>query len=232
MRPQGLAQSNTGIMLRLQMRRAFERHGAADENIGGVDFGAGEARDSSRDRSSDRPAFRPEFSSAPVRNSAPRVHLLKTNLMSKALASVASISASFAAVKPFAARLSWLIAGAFCKRAMPGRIGHDLVDFGLAIAERAQAFGHGAVDDLEIAAAGEFLEFDEREIGLDAGRVAIHHEADGAGRRDHADLRVADSRGARRASPRAPKRRGHARQAPVSGSAAWSSGTGAIDKAS
>ena len=30
-------------MLGLQMRRAFERHGAADENIGGLDLGAGKA---------------------------------------------------------------------------------------------------------------------------------------------------------------------------------------------
>ena len=30
----------------------------------------------------------------------------------------------------------------------------------------------------------------EREIGLDAGGVAIHHEADGAGGREHGDLRI------------------------------------------
>src|SRR6202035_4007907 len=59
--------------------------------------------------------------------------------------------------------------------AMPRRIGHDLVDFVLAIAERAQTFGHGAIDNLEITATRKFLEFDEREIRLDACRVAIHH---------------------------------------------------------
>src|SRR3984893_18928665 len=74
---------------------------------------------------------------------------------------------------------------------MPGGIGHDLVDLGLAIAERAQTFGNGAIDDLEITATRELLEFDEREIRLDSRRVAIHHEADGAGRSDHTDLRVA-----------------------------------------
>ncbi len=61
----------------------------------------------------------------------------------------------------------------------------------LAVAERAQGVGHGAVDDLEIAAAGELLELDQREIGLDAGRVAVHDEADRAGRGDHRDLGVA-----------------------------------------
>ena len=57
-------------------------------------------------------------------------------------------------------------------------------DLAFAIAQRAQGFRHGAVDDLEVAAAGELLELHQGEIGLDAGRVAIHHQADGAGRRD------------------------------------------------
>ena len=74
---------------------------------------------------------------------------------------------------------------------MADRIGDDLGDLALAVAEHAQRFRHGAVDDLEVAAAGELLEFHQREVGLDAGGVAIHHQADGAGRRDHARLRVA-----------------------------------------
>src|SRR3712207_7388502 len=37
------------------------------------------------------------------------------------------------------------------------------------------------------------LEFHEREVGLDAGGVAIHHQRDGAGRRDHSRLRVAEA---------------------------------------
>ena len=40
-------------------------------------------------------------------------------------------------------------------------------------------------------AAGELLELDQGEIGLDAGGVAVHHEADGAGGRDHRRLGVA-----------------------------------------
>ena len=45
MRPHGLAQSNTGEMLGLQMRRAFQRHRAADMDVGGVDLGLGEAEE-------------------------------------------------------------------------------------------------------------------------------------------------------------------------------------------
>ena len=74
---------------------------------------------------------------------------------------------------------------------MADGIGLDLRDVALAVAERAQRLGHGAVDDLPVAAAGELLEFHQREIRLDAGGVAIHDEANGAGRRHHRGLRVA-----------------------------------------
>ena len=47
------------------------------------------------------------------------------------------------------------------------------------------------VDDLEHAAAGEQFVFHQRDVRLDAGRVAIHQETDRAGRREHGDLRVA-----------------------------------------
>jgi hypothetical protein len=77
------------------------------------------------------------------------------------------------------------------QRAMADGIGLDLGDLGLAIAQRAQRVRHRAVDDLEVAAAGELLELHQREIGLDAGGVAIHDQADRAGRRDHGRLGVA-----------------------------------------
>ena len=74
---------------------------------------------------------------------------------------------------------------------MTHRIGLDLGQFVLAVAERAERFRHGLVDDLEIAATGELLEFHQREIGLNPGRVAIHHKADRAGWRNHGCLCVA-----------------------------------------
>src|SRR3712207_8658579 len=61
----------------------------------------------------------------------------------------------------------------------------------LAVAEGAERIGHGPVDDLEVAAAGELLELHEGEVGLDAGGVAIHHEADRARGGDHGGLGVA-----------------------------------------
>ena len=47
------------------------------------------------------------------------------------------------------------------------------------------------VDDLEAAAAGQLLELDQGEVGLDAGRVAVHQEADGSRRGEDRGLRVA-----------------------------------------
>ncbi len=59
------------------------------------------------------------------------------------------------------------------------------------VAELPQRPRDGQVDDLHRAATDELLELHEREVRLDAGRVAVHHEADGAGRREHRRLGVA-----------------------------------------
>jgi hypothetical protein len=49
------------------------------------------------------------------------------------------------------------------------------------------------IDDLQESAADELFVLDERDVGLDAGRVAVHHEGDRAGRRKNGDLRVLDA---------------------------------------
>ena len=59
------------------------------------------------------------------------------------------------------------------------------------IAEFDERGRNSVVDDLDDAAANQLLVFDESEIGLNAGGVAIHHEPDGAGGRDDGGLRVA-----------------------------------------
>ena len=80
-------------------------------------------------------------------------------------------------------------------RAFDGAGGVDVVDdafdFGFLVAELEERAGDGVVDDLDHAAADELLVLDEREVGLDAGGVAVHHEADGAGGGEDGDLRVA-----------------------------------------
>ena len=64
------------------------------------------------------------------------------------------------------------------RRAMQRERAHDvlqdLMNLGGFITKIDQGRTEGLVGDFEISAAGEFLEFDEGEIGLDAGGVAIH----------------------------------------------------------
>ena len=84
-------------------------------------------------------------------------------------------------------------AGIILQRAMAHGIGDDGVNLGLQIAQVRQGFGHAAVDDLEIAAARQGLELYQREVRLHARGVAVHHQADGAGGRDHGGLGVAEA---------------------------------------
>ncbi len=76
---------------------------------------------------------------------------------------------------------------------VPGGVdeGDDGVDFSVGVAELEERGGHGVVDDLDHAAADELLVLDEGEVGLDAGGVAVHHEADGSGGSEDGHLGVA-----------------------------------------
>jgi hypothetical protein len=72
----------------------------------------------------------------------------------------------------------------------PFRIVDDLVDLFRLVAEVFQRQRHTLVDNLEISAAGQFLELHQGKIGLNTGGVAIHHQADGSGRRNYGNLRI------------------------------------------
>ena len=71
------------------------------------------------------------------------------------------------------------------RRAFDGAGRVDVADDGVGllvgVSELEQRGGDGVVDDLDHAAADQLLVLHQRQIGLDAGGVAIHHEADGAG---------------------------------------------------
>jgi hypothetical protein len=60
------------------------------------------------------------------------------------------------------------------------RIALDRRDRRILVAECRQRLRHRTVDDLETAPPA-LLEFDERKIRLDPGRVAIHDQTDRAG---------------------------------------------------
>ena len=84
----------------------------------------------------------------------------------------------------------WLEVRRTLDRLVLGQVGEDLVDLFRAIAELAQGRRDGLVDDLEEALADELLVLDERDVRLDPGRIAIHHERDRAGRGEDGDLGV------------------------------------------
>ena len=67
----------------------------------------------------------------------------------------------------------------------------DAFDLLGIVAEFFQRRRDRLVHDFQHAAAGEQFVFHQRDVGLDPGRVAIHQEADRAGRRENGDLRVA-----------------------------------------
>ena len=82
-------------------------------------------------------------------------------------------------------------AGRADDRAVLVDVRDDLLDLLVAVAERLQRQRDRPVDDRHLPAADELLELDQREVRLDAGRVAVHQEADRARRSQHRRLRVA-----------------------------------------
>ena len=71
--------------------------------------------------------------------------------------------------------------------------GEDRLDGRLVVADRPQGQRHGLVHNLEHPAAGQLLVLHQRDVGLDAGGVAVHQEGDRAGRGEHGGLGVAEA---------------------------------------
>ncbi len=186
------------IVLGSQMRRALDRHRAADVDVGRLDLALAEAdvreqveggrgdrlgRDAERLTQkllAERPFVEHELD---VEGGGQRLVDLLDDLRREPLGGKRRMVDR--------RRVRMVDRRRVRQRAVADRIGLDLGDLGLAVAEHAQSFRHRAVDDLEIAAARELLEFHQGEIRLDPGGVAVHHQADRAGRRDHTRLRVA-----------------------------------------
>ena len=70
-------------------------------------------------------------------------------------------------------------------------VADDCVGLIVRVSELEQRRRHGVVHDLDHAAADQLFVLHQRQIGLDAGGVAIHQEADGAGGGEDRDLGVA-----------------------------------------
>ena len=68
-----------------------------------------------------------------------------------------------------------------------------VLDLLIDISELVEGERHGLIDDLEQPASDQLLVLDERDVRFHAGRIAIHHEADGARRRKDGCLRISES---------------------------------------
>ena len=73
-------------------------------------------------------------------------------------------------------------------------VGHHVIRLLSRVAERANRWTQRLVGDLEVTTTRELLELHEREVGLDARRVAVHEKTDGARWRDDGGLRVAETK--------------------------------------
>src|SRR3990172_1666875 len=80
----------------------------------------------------------------------------------------------------------WIVRSPFCARNAQSNTGR-----GLVVSESAQGAGGRVVDDLHQAAADQGLVLDQGDVRLDPRGVAVHHEPDGARRREHSRLGVA-----------------------------------------
>jgi hypothetical protein len=63
-------------------------------------------------------------------------------------------------------------------------------DFRLVVSVLAEGHRHSSVDDLQHASTSELLVFDKRNIWLDTGCIAIHHESDRPSWSQHRHLAV------------------------------------------
>ena len=179
-------------MLGLQMRRAFQGHRPAAPGVGGVDLGPAEAERGQQveTRIVERCRRDPESLGAEGFAQGPFV---EREFDVERGGERGLGGGQRAVVEPLGPQGLMVDRGRAGQGAVAQRIALDRGDLGGVIAERRQRLRHRAVDDLEIAAAGELLEFDQREIGFDAGRVAIHDQADRAGGRDDRRLGVAET---------------------------------------
>ena len=81
------------------------------------------------------------------------------------------------------------------RRTFDGLFDADVVDdighFIVTVTQLLERIGHRVVDDLHQAAINQLLVFHQGDVRLHTGRIAVHHETDGASRGQNRDLGVA-----------------------------------------
>ena len=187
--PEGVAVSKTGAG-RLEARGAFEAHGPAGEELGLLYLGLGEAevpQEAEAGKGVGRLGQADGLEGFGSDHEGGEGCLERDRVLERALD-----LAEGGPGQPLRPEgLEGQPARSTLQRPVAQGVGLDLPDRGLGMAQGPQGGGHGLVDDLEVPASRQLLELHEGEVGLDPRGVAIHEEADRAGRGYRAHLGVA-----------------------------------------
>ncbi|MNI16182.1 hypothetical protein D3C73_695080 [compost metagenome] len=186
----GVGAIEDGQMLVLQERRTFQRHRTADVDIGSFDVLLREADMLEQVEAHVSELLVGNFQRVLEEVGAERP-LVEDELDVEGSLGGAVDRFDLLVRKALGLQCAGVDARSLVQIAVTDRIGFDLGDLAFCVTERAQGFRNRTVDDLEVTAAGKLLELHERKVGFDAGRVAVHDEADRAGRRDNGRLGVA-----------------------------------------
>ena len=178
------------VMFGLEERRAFQRHRAANMVIGGVDLGLGKAQVAQKVEGRVVQLFGRDAKGLGAELFAQRP-LVEHKADVEGRGECRLDLLQLARAKAVADQRRRVDAGAIADGAVADGIGDDFSSLARGIAELFQGGRNRLVDDLEVTTPGQFLELHQREVRLDAGGVAIHHQTDGAGRGNHRGLGVA-----------------------------------------
>ena len=177
------------VVLLRQMRRAFQRHGTADVVVRGLDVRPSEAK------AAEKVEFRivqllgrnPEGRGAKLLAERPLVeHEANVERGRQGFLDPGDLGLA----EPVSNQRCMADSRGVRERSVADGVGNDVLDLGGRVSKCRQRRRHRAVYDLEVTAPGELLELHQGEVRLDPCRIAIHHEANGAGRRDDRRLSI------------------------------------------
>src|SRR5580658_2673096 len=178
-----------GVMLALQVGRAFDRHTADDAILRFVDLRSREPEMLEQRESPARAELfgRPEALVGLLAEHPSRERALEIEHAGDCTLHLRQLGVGQALLFERAP-----VDVGSCKERVGARdVSDDLLHLSFAISEAAQCARNRLVDDLEVPSAGQLLELDQREVRLDSGRIAVHEQADGARGSKHGGLRVA-----------------------------------------
>ena len=180
------------IVMLFEVRRTFQRHRSANMVIAGVNLGFGEAQVAQqiKRRVGQLLGRDPQAALAEILAQGPLVEH-KADIKSGGQCGLDLLNLT--RTEAVADQRGVVDRRRLADRAMADRISHHFRNLGTGITQAFQGRRNRLVDDLEIAATGQFFELDQRKVRLNPCGIAIHHQTDGAGGRNDRGLGVAEA---------------------------------------